>query len=97
MCVCCLLQILYIRYRYVNFTLKKENKDCGHFIIPLSGMEPPTKRKYEASFKLKVINIAKGSNNCVAARKFDVTEQMVREWRKKKDDIREMPKNKCAM
>ena len=61
-------------------------------------MEPPTKRsKYEASIKLKVINVAKGSNNCIAARKFDVTEKMVREWRKKEDDIREMPKNKCAM
>ena len=61
-------------------------------------MEPPTKRrKYEASFKLKVIEVAKESNNCAAARKFDVTEKMVREWRKKEDDIGQMPKNKCAM
>ena len=61
-------------------------------------MEPPTKRrKYEASFKLKVIEVAKESNNCAAARKFDVTEKMVREWRKKEDDIRQMSKNKCAM
>ena len=73
--------------------------DCGHFIIiPISGMEPLTKRrKYEASFKLKVVDVAKGSNNCAAARQFDVTEKMVREWRKKENDIRQMPKNKCAM
>ena len=40
-------------------------------------MELPTKRKYEASFKLKVVDVAKGSNNCAAARQFNVTEKMV--------------------
>ena len=35
-------------------------------------MEPPTKRKYEANFKLKVTNIAKGLTDCIAARQFDV-------------------------
>jgi hypothetical protein len=39
-------------------------------------MEPPTKsRKYEASFKLKVIKMGKESNDCAAARAFDVIEK----------------------
>jgi transposase-like protein len=52
-------------------------------------MEPPTKRrKYEASFKLREIKMAKESNNCAAARAFDITEKMVREWRKNEDVIK---------
>ena len=60
-------------------------------------MEPLTKRrKYEASFKLKVIEVAKASNNCAAARTFDVTEKLVRDWRKNEDKLRNMPKQKCT-
>ena len=44
-------------------------------------MQPPTKRgTYEASFRLKVIEVAKTSNNCTVARTFDVTEKLVRDW-----------------
>ncbi|KFD70384.1 hypothetical protein M514_17468 [Trichuris suis] len=39
---------------------------------------------YDASFKLKVIDLAKKSNNCAASRKYGVTEKMVREWQKRK-------------
>ena len=61
-------------------------------------MEPPAKRrKYEASFKLRVIEVAKASNNCVAARTFDVAEKLVRDWIKNEDKLRSMPKQKCAM
>ena len=61
-------------------------------------MEPPTKRrKYKASIKLKVIEVAKASNNSAAARTFDVTEKMVRYWRKNEDNLRNMPEEKCAM
>ena len=53
--------------------------------------EPSTKRrKYEASFRLNAIEVTKASNNCAAARTFDVTEKMVREWRKNEDNL-------CAM
>ena len=34
--------------------------------------------RYDAAFKLKVINFAKGMNNSSAAREFDV----IREWQK---------------
>lgn len=39
-------------------------------------MEQPAKqRKHEASLKLKVIEVAKESNNCAAVRAFDITEK----------------------
>ena len=61
-------------------------------------MQPSTKRrKYDASYKLKVIEVAKASNNCAAARIFDVTEKMVRDWRMNEDDLKGMLKEKCAM
>ena len=61
-------------------------------------MDPPTKRrKYEACFKLKVIAVAKASNKCAAVKTFDVTEKMVRDWRKNEDNLTNMSKEKCAM
>jgi transposase-like protein len=42
-------------------------------------VEPPTKRrKYQTSFRLKVIKMAKELNNCAAARAFDITEERKR-------------------
>ena len=56
-------------------------------------MEPPaTRRKYEASFELKFIEVAKASNNCAAARTFDVTEKMVWDWRKNEDNLKKYVK-----
>ena len=50
-------------------------------------MESPTKRrKEEASFKRKVIEVAKASYNCAAAKTFDETEKMVRDWRNNEDN-----------
>ena len=48
--------------------------------------------RYDAAFKLKVINFAKGMNNSSAAREFGV----VREWQKAGVMLSEMPKTKCA-
>ena len=60
-------------------------------------MEPPTRRrKYEACLKQKVFEVTK-TNNCAAARTFDVTEKMVRDWRNNEDNLRSMPKEKYAM
>ena len=47
---------------------------------------------YDAAFKRKVINFAKGVNHSSAAREFVV----VREWQKAKVMLSEMPKTKCA-
>ena len=61
-------------------------------------MEPIKKRrKHEASLKMKVIEVAMASNNRAAVRTFDVTEKIVRNWRKNEDYVRNMPKEKCAM
>ena len=61
-------------------------------------MKPPTKRrKYKASLKMTVIKVARASNNCATARTFNVTEKMVRDWRKNEDNLRNMPEEKCAM
>ena len=48
--------------------------------------------RYDAAFKLKVINFAKGMNNSSAAREFGV----VWEWQKAEVMLSEMPKTKCA-
>ena len=48
---------------------------------------------YDAAFKLKVIDFAKGMNNSSDAREFGV----VREWQKAEVMLSEMPKTKmCA-
>ena len=56
-----------------------------------------TRRSYNASFKLKVIAFAKESNNCAAARQYSVTEKMVRDWRKKEEILKTIPRSKCAL
>ena len=48
--------------------------------------------RYDAAFKLKVINFAKGMNNSSDAREFSV----VQEWQKAKVMLSEMPKAKSA-
>ena len=55
------------------------------------------RNKYDAGFKLKVIEFAKKSNNSSAGRHFDVSEKLVRDWRKAEEKLKNMPKNKCAL
>ena len=53
--------------------------------------------KYSASFKLQVIKFASdNSNNSAASRKFGIDEKLVRDWRRKIDNIKSLPKTKCA-
>ena len=53
--------------------------------------------KYSASFKLQVVKFASdNSNNSAASRKFGIDEKLVRDWRKKIDNIKSLPKTKCA-
>ena len=61
-------------------------------------MEPSAKRrKYDARFKLQAINFAKENNNCAAARKYGVTEKMIRDWKNKEESLKQMLRNKCAL
>ena len=60
-------------------------------------MAPARKRmKYDAGFKLKVVEFAKKTNNCAAAREFTISEKLVRDWRKAEIELQKMPKTKCA-
>ena len=53
--------------------------------------------KYSASFKLQVVKfVSDNSNNSAASRKFGMDEKLVRDWRRKIDNIKSLPKTKCA-
>lgn len=55
-----------------------------------------TKRtKYTASLKLKVIKQAKDSNNCAVARTLNITEKIVRHWRKDENAIKNVSMKIC--
>lgn len=54
------------------------------------------RNSYAANFKLQVIAFAESCNNSMAARHFSINEKQVREWRKRKLEIAEMPKAKKA-
>ena len=47
------------------------------------------KRSYEISFKLKIVDYAKSDSNRATARKFEVDERRVREWRSLKANLEE--------
>ena len=61
-------------------------------------MEAPAvtkkKRSFDATFKLKVIEYAEKNSNRAAARKYDVDDKRVREWRKQKNSLMELPGKK---
>ena len=53
--------------------------------------------KYSASFKLQVVKFAiDNSNNSAASWKFGIDEKLVQDWRRKIDNIKSLPKTKCA-
>ena len=52
------------------------------------------KRSFTASFKLKVVEYAEKNSNRGAARKFCVDDKRVREWRKQKNSLAELPTKK---
>lgn len=54
------------------------------------------RRSYTANFKLQVIAFAETYNNSMAARHFSISEKLVRDWRKIRKEIAEMPKGKKA-
>ncbi|XP_013788056.1 uncharacterized protein LOC106471975 isoform X2 [Limulus polyphemus] len=45
------------------------------------------RRSYDANLKIMVVHEAEKTNNCTAARKFGVTENNVRRWRKQKTQL----------
>ena len=51
---------------------------------------------YEAGFKLKALEYAKTHDNSKAARQFGVGESLIRDWRKKEQQLVAMPNTKRA-
>ena len=51
---------------------------------------------YDAQFKLKVIKFVKENNNSATDRHFAVSEKLVRDWRKQKKYLFEMPRTERA-
>ncbi|KAK2158053.1 hypothetical protein LSH36_178g04112 [Paralvinella palmiformis] len=54
------------------------------------------RNSYDAQFKLKIIKFAEENNNSAADRHFAVSEKLVRDWRKQKKYLFEMPWTKRA-
>jgi len=60
------------------------------------GLKRKHRSSYDASFKLQVVEFAEQSSNMAAERQFGVCEKQVREWRKQKSILQELPKTKRA-
>ena len=54
------------------------------------------RNSYEAGFKLRVVELAEINGNSKAARENNIDEKLVRDWRKNKRELTEIPKTKCA-
>lgn len=56
----------------------------------------PKRMKFEAGFKLKVVEYAEKNGNSVAGRHFGINEKNIRGWRKSVESLKKLPKSKCA-
>ena len=54
-------------------------------------------KTFDATFKLRVVQYAEMNTNRGAATKYCVNEKQVRQWRMKKEDLKELPKKKKKM
>ena len=59
-------------------------------------MSTGKRKSYEARFKLKVVDCAEEHGNREGERELVVSEKVVRGWRKQKDQLKTIPKNKRA-
>lgn len=64
-----------VQHQYIQYSIQMANSQD-----PIMAL-PARRKKYEASFKLKVVNFAMEHNNCAAARQYGVTEKMVCDWK----------------
>ena len=63
-----------------------------------SGSANRGKRKsYDTAFKLKVIEQAEICNNREASRKFGVGESSIRDWRKQRNQLKELPSKRLRL
>ena len=55
------------------------------------------KRSFDAAFKLKMIEFAEQNTNRSAARKYDVDEKRVYDWKKQKDQLQRLNSRKRSV
>ena len=79
----------------VGFITHRDNESGSVHPWTLRKMDS-RRNKYTTAFKLRVIEAAENTNNCVAAREFGVNEKLVRDWRKLSHKLHHMPKRKCG-
>ncbi|KAL7992600.1 hypothetical protein Chor_016856 [Crotalus horridus] len=80
-----------VQHQYIQYNIQMSNSQD-----PI--MAPPARRKkYEASFKVEVVNFAMEHNNCAAAIQYGVTEKMVRDWKANEKALKSMPRGKSAL
>ena len=75
---------------------KEFSNQSRHIIMMASTGVKRKRSSYDAAFKLKVIEFAEVNGNRAAEREFSVSEKVVRDWRKMKETLSEMPKTKRA-
>ena len=62
----------------------------------MSGKSQRKRMKYDAAFKIKVVQAAKESSNSAAARHYCISEKLIGDWRKAENTIKELPLTKFA-
>lgn len=55
-------------------------------------MKSTQRSSYDASFKLKAIDLAIQEGNCAAAHKLGVNELMMRRWRRQREELMQCEK-----
>ena len=68
----------------------------AHVCYSFKVVKMAARRKFTAKFELIVIKTAEETKNSEASQQHGVNEKQVRVWRKQKDKLSVMPKNKCA-
>ena len=73
-------------YMYARAYLARDSK-----VLTMADISVKKKRSFDAAFKLKVVEYAEMNTNRGAATKYSVDEKQVRQWRMKKDELKELP------
>ena len=63
-----------------------------HVYVEYSTTMASKRASYTAAFKLKVIETAEKCGNRAAGCEYSVNEKLVRDWRKKKPELEELPR-----
>ena len=71
---------------------QSQTEECSRDISSIPGEK---KKRYDAKYKLKVVEFAERHTNREAGRRFSVGESCVGDWRKAKNKLTELPSKRC--